>query len=787
MSPLDRKLVRDLWRMKGQASAIGAVIAMGVMMLVMMTGLLASLGETRAAYYERYRLADVFAPVARAPDRLVGRLAAIPGVALAEGRVTGSALIDIAGLDVPVQARAVSLPDRGAPVLNGVHLADGRMLDPARPDEILLLHDFAAAHGLAPGDTLLATMNGARRAFQIAGLVQSPEFLYSAAPGELVPDDARFAVIWMNRSALAAAFDMAGAFNEALLSLSRGADAAAVRDAADRVLATYGGLGAYDLAESMSDQFVRSEMDELRGSSAVVPPVFLAVAAFLLYIVVSRMVQADREEIGLIKAFGYTNAEVGAHYFKLVLIIATGGALAGCLLGIAGGRALIGVYTDYFKFPFLVFRLDPASFVIGVAVSISAASAGGVFVLRRVFALTPAEAMRPPAPADYSGTGNFAAAVIGWLDQPSRMVLRRIARQPGRMAGSAIGIAAGMALSVSMLTIFAGFDRALDLVFTVIDRSDVTVAFTHPVSDKTVYELRRLPGIQHAEPIRVVPAVLRHGFHSHRGAISGLVEAPELMRAMDADTRPIPLPRDGVVLSSALADVLHIAPGQVLTAEVREGRQPVLRIPVVAVAQSLLGAPAYMDIDALNRAMNEPNRVSAAALQIDGARADAIYRALKAMPAVAGVSVKQDAQRSMQVLMDTGAGAIRYVMGAIAFIITFGIVYNAARIAQAERARDLASLRVIGYTGAETGFVLLGELAVVTLAALPIGAMAGHFLSFVIAKGFSSELYQIPVVFDPASYGSAALVVLGAALASGWVVKRDTDRADLVAALKTRE
>lgn len=787
MSPLNAKLGRDLWHMKGQALAIALVIATGVMMLVMMTGLVNSLSETKRAYYERYRLADVYAPVVRAPDRLMDHITALPGVASAEARVTGTALVNLPGLAVPVQARALSLPDRGETALNALFLTDGRRLDRDRPDEILLLESFAKAHNLRPGDALQATMNGARRTFDIVGLAQSPEFLYVTAPGELVPDDARFGVIWMSRSALAAAYGMSGAFNEALVGLERGASEPAVFAGIDRVLDPYGGLGAYGLADQLSDQFVTQEIAGLEAASTSVPPLFLAVAAFLLYIVIGRMVQSEREEIGLMKAFGYSNIEVGAHYLKLVLVIAVGGAILGSLFGIAAGRALIGVYLIYFKFPFLVFQLDPASFVIGFAVSVLAASAGGALVLRQVFALTPAAAMRPPAPADYSRTGRIGAAFNRYLDQPSRMVLRRLTRQPGRMLGAVVGLACGMGLSVAMISIFASFESTVDLTFSVVDRSDVTVSFTHAVSDKTVFELARMDGVLSVEPTRSVPAILRNGRLSHRGALTGMADAPRLYRALDANQGAIALRPEGIVLSSALADKLDLRPGQMLSVEVRTGAQPVLNLPVVQIADTLLGAPAYLPLDALNRVLGEPGRVSGAFLSIDSAKADAIYARLKDMPTVAGVSLKAQAQDAFKRMMNEGAGATRYVMAALAFIITFGIVYNSARIAQAERARDLASLRVIGFTKGEAAFVLLGELAVVTLAALPLGGALGYGVSILIAEAYSTEIYQIPALFDPPSYGAAVLVVVGAALASGLAVKRDLDRTDLVATLKTRE
>ena len=786
VSPLNQKLLRDLWRIKGQGFAIGIVIAVGVMMLVMMSGLVNTLDETRRAYYERYRLADVFAPVKRAPERVLKKLSDIPGVAAVEGRVIGDALISLPEVDVPLRAQAISLPDFHTPRLNDIYLTRGRMLDSERTDEIILLKSFAEARGIAPGDTLAATMNGARRNFRIVGLAESPEFLYTVAPGEFVPDDARFAVIWMSKNALSAAYDMDGAVNEVLLSMERDAQLKAVLDEVDRVLDSYGGLGAYGLKDQASNRIVIEETSGLRASAVAVPPIFLAVAAFLLYIAVSRIVQAERGQIGLLKAFGYSSTEVSLHYLKLVLLIAIGGALAGSLMGIAAGRGMAAFYQTYFKFPFLVFQIESSSFVTGFLVSVLTASLGGLVVLRGVFALTPAVAMRPPAPADYSRSRQLPR----WsqrLDQPSRMVLRRIFRQPMRMFIAVIGISAGMALSSGMLSVLAGFDETLDVTFSVIDRSDAAVTFINPVSNKTVYELEHLDGVLSVEPFRAVPVIFRNALYSYRGGISGYVETPRLNRAIDKDRQPLTIQQGGIILSKPIADILHIAPGDILTVEVREGRRPILEIPVAAVSQTLLGAPAFMHIDSLNRLLKEPRRVSGVYLTLDSAKSHKVYRTIKDMPAVAGISLKRDSRAAFQKILNQGAGAMRYIMALIAAVITFGIVYNSARIAFAEREHDLASLRVIGFSKGEASFVLLGELALVCLSALPLGIILGYQLSFQISEGFSTDIYQIPTTFSPKSYGLAAISVIVAATASGWLVKRDIDLIDMVLALKTKE
>lgn len=787
VSPLDRKLLRDLWQIKGQALAIGLVIALGVMMLVMMDGLVNTLDETRRAYYERYRLAEVFAPVKRAPRHLLDKLSEIPGASAVEGRVSGSVLINLEEAEVPISAQAVSLPDFGTPRLNDIYLVSGRMLDHEHADEVLLLKSFADARKLFPGDSFAATMNGARRTFNIVGIAQSPEFLYTTAPGELAPDPARFAVIWMSETSLASAYDLEGAFNEALLALDRNANLPAVLTAVDRLLAAYGGLGSYGLEDHSSNRFVTEEISGLEASAIGVPPVFLGVAAFLLYIVVSRIVQSERGQIGLLKAFGYTSMEVGQHYLKLVLVIAVLGAVSGSLMGVAAGRGMAGIYQEYYKFPFIVFQVNSSAFVTGFVVSILTASLGGLLVLRGIFALTPAVAMRPPAPADYSRAGRLLVWMKPFLDQPSRMIVRRIVRQPGRMAGAVVGIAIGMALSVGMISVMDGFDQTLDLTFTVLDRSDATVSFTNPISNKSVYELKRIEGIDYVEPVRSVPVVFRNGLFHYRGAIEGLRTSPRLNRALDSALQPIPLPEGGIVLSKPVADILRIATGELLTVEVHEGRRPVLQTPVAGISKTLLGSPTYMDLDSLNRLLKEPNRVSGAHLALDEAKSANVYRIIKDMPAVAGITLKQESKAAFEKLMDSGAGAIRYVMALIAAVITFGIVYNSARIAFAERERDLASLRVIGFTKGETAFVLLGELGLITLLALPLGGLLGYFLSFVISKGFSTDIYQIPATFSARSFASAMTAVILAAVASGWLVKRDIDRIDMVSALKTRE
>lgn len=788
LSVLHRKLGRDLWRIRAQAAAIAVVVGIGVMVLVMMSGLVSTLSGTRDSYFEDYRFASVFAPITRAPQAVAARLAEIDGVLAAEGRIRGAARIDLPGETLPVAAQVLSFPEGGATRLNDILLTAGRLPAPGQADEVVLLDSFAITRGIAPGDRLAVTLNGVHQHFRVTGLARSPEFIFSAAPGEFMPDDRRFAVIWMPRKSAAAAFDMEGAFNDALLLTSRDRPQAAVIADVNRLLASYGGQDAYGRDHQISAWFLGEEIDGLRKTARFLPPIFLAIAAFLLNVVIGRIVQAERREIGLMKAFGHSGTEIATHYMEMVLIIALAGAALGSALGVLLGRALIPIYADVYKLPYLVYDLSPGPFAAGVLASLGAAALGAALVLRTVLRLTPAEAMRPPAPPDFRRQGGgLLSGLARLLDQPGRMILRQLTRQPLRSLGAILGIAAGMALNGGMLGIYDSFDNAVEMTFTAADRSDATVTFTRALSPDALHDLQSLPGVIEAEPMRQVPVVFRNGPIQRNGALTGLGDGARLNRALDAGLHPIGMRRDGVILSRSLAGTLGLAPGQMLRAEVTEGRRPVLNLPIVAIADSRLGAPAYMEIGALSRALDESERVSALALRLDPAQRQALFADLAGMPMVAGVSVKSDALDAFRRVMDQGMGQMRFIFGAIAFAMSFGVVYNTARIAFAERAHELASLRVLGFTHAEVTLVLFGEIATVVLLAIPLGLVMAHGMTELIAAAFSNDTYQISAQLSAGALGRAVLVTLSALVVSVVLVRRSLDRMDMVTALKARE
>jgi putative ABC transport system permease protein len=788
MRALDRKLFRDLWHMRGMVFAISLVVLGGVSTFVMSLVTYESLLVTQQRYYVDQRFAEVFGNLVRAPESVAEQLAMLPGVNQVETRVVAPVNLEVSGFGDPITGRIVSLPEFGEPKLNKPLVRRGRLPQPGAETEVAVSEDFADAHGLEPGDRLAAVIRGRRQHVDIVGIALSPEYMYAIAPGAMFPDFKRYGILWMNRKALATAYDMDGAFNDVSFSLQRGAVAQDVIDRVDLVLARYGGFGAYAREDQFSHRFISEELRGLETMATLFPVIFLGVAAFLLNVVMGRLVATEREQIATLKAFGYSSTQVGLHYAKLVLLITSLGLAIGVALGARFARGLSSIYQEFYSFPFLDFRLDPVIVLQAVLVTVGAALGGTAWAVRRAARLPPAEGMRAEPPPAYHATFLERLGLQQRLAEPSRMIVRHLSRQPFKAALSMAGIAA--ACGILMITNFQrdAIGWMMGVQFGLGSREDLAVTFTDPTPRRALYSLEGLEGVTHAEGHRVVAARLVHGHRSHRGSIEGVEPDSTLHRVLDASLQPLQVPAEGLVLTDYLAqEILQIEPGEVLRVEVLEGARPVLEIPVVAVAQQYLGVNAYMQRETLNRLMREGPAITGARLAVDAELEPAVYKRLREMPRVAGTVVRENAIRQFDEMMEETILYFSFITALLGGFIAFGVVYNSMRIALSERGRELASLRVLGFTRLEVAYILLGEIGLLTLAAIPFGYAFGWGLSAYLALAFSSDLYRIELVISPGTYALAAAVVLVSFLISSLLAWRKLDRLDLVEVLKTRE
>jgi putative ABC transport system permease protein len=783
MRPLTVKLVRDLWRLRGQAIAVAAIVASGVAVLSSSLAVIEALTETASAYYERHRFGDVFASATRAPRTLVARIEAIPGVHAVEPRVVELATLELPGLDEPVIGTLVSLPSGRAPALNRLSIRIGRDVDPRAPREVVVSEAFAEAHALAPGSRFQALLNGRRRALEVAGVALSPEFVYAIGPGALMPDDARYGIVWMGESSLQAAYGLEGAFNDVVLSLQRGADVDAVIALLDELLEPYGGTGAYPRADQTSNWFLMNEIAQLRSIAGILPSIFLAVAAFMSNVVLTRLVALERAEIGLLKAFGYGNTTVAWHYAQLVLAMAGLGIVAGWLAGYGLGRWTTELYAEFYRFPTLYYAPGVQAFLVAAGVSLAAALLGAIGAARRAGALPPAEAMRPPAPPTFRRSG---AGLTTRLDQLTRMVVRQILRWPVRALVTASGVAAAVAVLVIALQWTDALDAMVESVFYDQRREDVAVGLVEVKPAATVRAFGRLPGVVAAEGQRSVAARLRHAHRTRREGVTGLTADSQLQVLKDAQGRPVRVPPAGLVLSTKLAELLAAEPGDIVLVEVLEGSRPKVEVPVAALFETYVGTPAYMSLEALNRALGDPPLVNTVLLRVDPAATSALFAALRELPSTGAISLRQAAIESFYSTI--GDTVLVYIGIYVVFACTLavGVVYNSMRIALSERGRELATLRVLGFGTHEVGYVLLAEAATLVLLGLALGCLLGWSLAMLMARSFDTELFRIPPLVEPSTYGLAVLTCLGVAAVCALLVGRRVARLDLIAVLKTR-
>ena len=788
ISPLDKKLLRDLAKMKGQVLAVSLVMACGLAMMIMTRSLIMTLETTRTTYYQRYAMADIFATLKRAPLSVADQLATLPGVATVETRVAVDVTLDLPGLSEPATGHIISLPDDGGPQkLNRLFLRSGRFPRSDERREVVLGESFANANGLQPGDSLVAVINGRRETLKICGIGLSPEFVFEARAGETLPDHQRFSVIWMNYHALAVAYNLEGAFNDVCVDLAPGAAAEPVIEEMDRVLAQYGTGRAFLRKEQASAQRLDDELRVLHSLSVAYPLVFLSVAAFMVNAVLARIVRLQREQIAQMKALGYSSRQVGVHYLKFVLVIGVLGTLIGGIGGRMLGAGLVDLYTMFFRFPTLVFTMDYSALGLALFISLGASVLGVLTVVWQAVKLPPAEAMRPEPPADFKPSLLELIGLTRFFSPTLRMALRNIERRPWQ----AIFTSSGLALATGLMVLPGAMADSIDYLLTFQwnsqQRQDVAVFLAEPGSGSGFHDLEHLPGVIRAEPIRSVQARLKFGHRERKLSVTGIDKSANLNRLLDDRGRAITMPDDGLLMSEMLAKVIGARIGDEVEVEVLEGRRPVLHVPIRGLVTDFAGVAAYMDISALRRLMKEGNTVNGAYLALDHKRWDEFMRALKDTPRAAVVMVKRDQLAAFRETTGKSIGIIRKLYFVLATIVAFGVVYNSARIALSERSRELATLRVVGFNLAEVRSVLVGELAILVLIALPFGLLFGRGLALFIMSSFSTETVRLPIVINSSTYSIAILVVLTASVLSFVLVSRMIGKLDMVGVLKARD
>ena len=786
MRVLTRKLVRDLWRLKWQMGAIALLVGCGVSVAVMAFSTEKALRSAQRTYYAQTRFGDIFATATRVPLSIAADLGRIDGVIAVDPRAVKMGLMEVPGLMRPATAHLIALPDDERQALNRIVIVAGRMPDPARSDEAVALKTFLDAAHVALGERLSLVINGHRLTFTVVGSALSAEYVYVPSLGPM-PDDAHSGVLWAPRVAVEEPAGLRGAFSAVSLAVAPGTSHAAVLSRVDRLLERYGGIPAYARADQVSHKFQEERIQRLSVMATIFPPVFLIVAAALVHLVLGRMVVAEREQIGLLKAFGYDDRTAAANYVKLAALVAAVGIVAGGLAGEWLERVLVGILGEYMRFPHLESQFSWATFAAATALSLTAAVAGSLGAVRAAVRLSPAVAMQPPTPVA------FRRGVVEWLgvmrrlDEPTRMIVRSIERFPLRAVSTWLGLSVSLSLLVGSQFLFGAIDDVVDQAYFRARRWTDQVTFDNARDVHAIAELARLPAVVSAEPYRMVAGRLRGHAREERIAVVGVGEDGTLTRALSVAGHRIPFKGSNLVVSQALAGRLHLQPGDRVELTITDGRRPTSWLRVSAIAQDYAGLTAQVERTALNSIMADGDLASGANLVLASDQRSAFYREIARAPQIVFAGSRDDTVASFRSAVSAVMTTEMAFFFGFAAAITFGIAYNISRIALSDRARDLATLRVLGFGSVECAYILAGELMFLACLAVPAGVLGGFGLARAMSKAMTQADLYLPFVITP--HGLAVVFTIygsAVAVAAALVVQRIW-QFDLVAVLKTRD
>jgi putative ABC transport system permease protein len=789
MRAIHKKVVRDLFGLRAQVFSTAMLIAVGVALLVSTWSAYRSLQSARDGYYRDYRFADLFAELKRAPREVTKSIGRIPGVEVVEPRIVIDGLIRDPGAPEaePALGRFVSVPATGNSLLNAVHLRAGRLPRSGDEVEVVVHEGFARAHRLQPGWFLSVLIEGRQERLRIVGIGISPEYVIAVASAVPLPDDRHYGVLWVPLDAMERLAFMKDSFNQVSVRLTSSSRAEAVKESMDRILEQYGGRGAYGRDRQTSNVFISDEIRQQRTMAIVTPLVFLGIASFLIHIIISRFIDLQRAQIATLKAIGYSSRAVSMHYFALVLVMALLGAVPGIGIAQILGTLFSRSYESFFRFPRIDFSLSAPAVGIGLAAGITPALVGAWFSIRSAFRLSPAQAMRPPAPRIFRSGVVEGLALWRRVPVHRRIAWRNVLSRPLRLALILLGLSMATCVVVASRGWVDILDFLFDTQFQRIQREDMSVGLLRPVALGGLQEISQIPGVLAVEGYRIVPVRIRHRNHKRELSLTGWPENPTMRRRLDVHLSPIALPEQGILLSRFFREEWGLRPGESVELEVLEGDARTFHVPVAGFTDDLVGLSASMRIEELWRLMSESPDYNLVTLLVDPRRSSEVYVALKEMPLAVAVHLKSALYRGFEESMGGIMDVMSAVLMSFSLVIALGIIFNSVQSSFSERSWELASLRILGFTRGSVYWMLMSEIILQVLSSLLPGCLLGHAVMKGVMMAVQTEQFMFPLVILPSSYALGVLSVLTALAVSGLIVRRSMGRLSLTQALKARE
>ena len=660
-----------------------------------------------------------------------------------------------------------------------------------RDEEVILSEGFAAKHDLQPGDRISVVLNRKRQSYLIVGTAISPEYVYLVrGQGDLVPDPEHFGILYIKEQYAREVLDFQDATNEIVGRLvpDAGVDVETLLNRMDRILEPFGVMNTTPRSRQASHRVLSDEINGGRISSTTVPLVFLGAAALVLNILMSRLAERQRTIIGTLKALGYTDREVLGHYVSFGFVVGIVGGLAGIGVGIWLASSMVAMYQDFFQFPRFVYQFYYDLFAWGMLISIVFAILGTLRGVWAVLGLQPASAMRAKPPE--KGGAIFLErwpALWNRFGFCTHIALRNLMRNRIRTITGVGSTALATAMILMSLSMSDGLWFLMDYQFDKVSHSDLEIGLRDERGWPALQEVRALPGVDYAEPVFGLVCDLQHGRHCRRMAITGLSAEHRLTTPAQRDGTPIQIPRTGLVLSRKLAQILDARVGDHLQVKPVRGRRQVHSVRVASIVDTFVGLSCYADLAYLSSLVGESLAINSVQATIDPSRQHELFAAIKKLPNAQGLSVLADQRANMQDTFVKSMGASMGVLILFAGMLAFGSLLNNALVELSDQLRDMATFRVLGYHPREVAGIFFRQNLLVFVSGVAVAIPLGYGFVVAIIRAYDTELYRLPVVFEPRSVVTAVLTVSVFVGLAQLVVYRQIRRLDWLEGIKIKE
>ena len=792
MNALSRKLWRTIRSTKGQFVAVAAVVMVGVSVYISMSTAYYNLDRSKEIFYRENNFADYYFHVVKAPVQVIRQIEALPGVMKATGRIQK---------DVPVikegnqraTARLTSYPVPMDTEVNRLRLLTGRIFEKYPQSggiEVLTDLPYFNANNLSANNTVTIVAEGRKVFLTAVGTATGPEFIYNMKDSAtFMPDPNDFGIIMIPQNQAEKIFNMDGQVNQVILTFSPGADEKEIIERVKSILNPYGNLTSYPRKKQLSNAVLQGELDGLRTAAIFMPAIFLVIAAVIQFVILGRAIRAQRLQIGVMKALGYSNWQIMFNYTGYALAVGFFGAALGILLGLLLASAMSEVYANFFNLPGTIGGVNIKAIVYGLALSLGVSLISGLTASRAVAAVNPAESMRPEPPKG-SGGAVFERWTWLWsrLSAVWKMSLRTVSRKRGRAAVTVVGIVFAVGLLVMSLFTNDAVNYMIDRQFNHEQRYDLLVRFVSPVREGELLNISRLGGVIKVEPLFEIPVKAHFNGRSEDDLLTALRPGTTLKTITGDGDQSLELPDKGTLVSERTANKLGLRVGDMIEVETILGTGPSHReyLKVVGINKQLVGASSFISLAQADEIMRESQLVSGAMLKVETGRSKQLEKELSDMTGVSSISSPQKELDNFNKNLDSMIYSIS-IMVLFAVLLGFAMVYNSSVISFTERRREFASLRVVGFTTSEVSGLLLKENIIQSMTGVVLGLPFGRLMTEWYIKATSTDLYTIPVVIYPKTYLFSALGgILFIALAHLLTV-RGVGKLDLVDVLKDRE